>query len=55
MSRKLRPTIYFSSRDASAARRALQVWLATGAIPVAHIVAEPETDEDQPIEEPIAA
>jgi hypothetical protein len=53
--RKLQPTIYISPRDAAGMRHVLQVWKATGAVPVAHIVAEPEITEDLTIEEPIAA
>lgn len=53
--RKLRPTIYISTRDAAAVRHVLQIWMATGTVPAAHIVAEPEIDEELTIEEPIAA
>lgn len=53
--RKLQPTIYIPSRDAAGVRHVLQVWKATGAIPVAHIVAEPDITDDLTMEEPIAA
>jgi hypothetical protein len=53
--RKLQPTIYVPSCDAAGVRHVLQVWKATGAIPVAHIVAEPEFTDDLTMEEPIAA
>ena len=53
--RKLRPTIHIPSCDAAAARHVLQIWLATGAVPVAHIVAEPDVTDALTTEEPIAA
>lgn len=55
MSRKLQPTIHIPSPDAEGARHVLQIWIATGTVPVAHIVAEPEMDEDPSMEELIAA
>lgn len=38
------------ARDDAALRRALRIWLETGSIPVAHIVAEPEATEEETIE-----
>ena len=53
--RMLRPTIYLARREASEVRHAVAVWLATGMVPVAHIVAEPEPDREAVADEPIAA
>lgn len=55
--RKLMPTVHLPSRDAAAARRALKIWLATGTVPVAHIVEDPEMEitDDVGVGEPIAA
>jgi hypothetical protein len=53
--RILRPTVYLPSRDAAALRRALRIWLETGSIPVAHIVAEPDTADDHANDTSIAA
>ena len=53
--RKLMPTVHIPSRDAAAARRALKIWLATGTVPVAHIVAEAEPAGDVTVDEAIAA
>jgi hypothetical protein len=53
--RTLRPTVHIPSRHAAAARRALKIWLATGSVPVAYIVAEPDVTEDMTMEEAIAA
>jgi hypothetical protein len=51
----IRPTIYLPSHEAAAARRAVTIWLATGTVPVAHIVAEPDPVGEMAVEEPIAA
>jgi hypothetical protein len=52
----LRPTIYFPGGDRAAVRRALEIWLSTGSIPVAHIVAEPDSPQEDPtMEHPIIA
>ena len=53
--RTLRPTVHIPSRDAAAARRALKIWLATGSVPVAYIVAEPDPTDHPTTEEQIAA
>ena len=56
LSRILRPTIHLPTRDAWEMRRALEVWVATGAVPSAHIVAEPEpSDEEETLEHEVAA
>ncbi|HJU68299.1 MAG TPA: hypothetical protein VJ650_08610 [Gemmatimonadaceae bacterium] len=56
LSRILRPTIHLPTRDAWELRRALEVWVATGTVPAAHIVAEPEpSDEDQTLKPEVAA
>ena len=38
--RALFPSRRIRWRDASAVRRALRIWMATGSVPVAHMVAE---------------
>ena len=51
-----RPTIYLPVRDAAALLRAIEIWLSTGNVPVAHIVAEPEPMEGgSPMHRRIAA
>ncbi len=45
--RTLRPTIHLPTRDGWEVRRALEVWVATGAVPSAHIVAEPDPSDEQ--------
>ena len=51
-----RHTIYLPGRDAAARLRAIEIWLSTGSVPVAHIVAEPDpTEEGSPMHQPIAA
>jgi hypothetical protein len=54
--RILRPTIHLSLQDAAEVQRAVEVWLATGVVPAAFIVAETDpSDDDQPLEHEVAA
>jgi hypothetical protein len=54
--RILRPTIHLPMRDASEVRRAVELWVATGTVPSAHIVAEPDpSNEKDTVEHEVAA
>ena len=54
--RIVRPTIHLPTRDAWELRRALEIWVATGTVPSAHIVAEPDPSEnDRRLEHEVAA
>ena len=54
-SRTVHSLLQSPARDALTLQRALRIWLKTGSVPVAHIVAEPDAAEEDTIEASAAA